>query len=86
MRGIKKFMLFQQGDFIQEFLELSQETLNRPTDKILVMRLDRFIQEAMKSSGAMSEPELVREQVGPKFLKVESNIKGWRYFALVYKP
>ncbi len=24
MRGIKKFMLFEQGDFVQEFLELSQ--------------------------------------------------------------
>lgn len=34
LKAIKNFVLLGKGDFLQEFLELSESLLERPTDKI----------------------------------------------------
>lgn len=84
--GIKKVMLFEQGDFIQEFLELTREVFERPAEKISRNNIERLVEEAVRSSGARLLPEAIRENISFSFLRNSQGVKAWRIFALAYRP
>jgi len=53
-------MFFEQGDFIQEFMEFAKDILNRPSEKISKNSIERLIEEAVRSSGAKNISNIIK--------------------------
>jgi len=80
-------MFFEQGDFIQEFMEFAKDILNRPSEKISKNSIERLIEEAVRSSGAKNISNIIKENISFVFMRGDQGgVKGWRIISIMYKP
>ncbi|XP_055309975.1 gamma-tubulin complex component 2 homolog [Sitodiplosis mosellana] len=54
--SVKKYFLLQQGDLITQFMEASEEELNKNLDKVTPVRLDNLLQLIVRLSSAKNDP------------------------------
>lgn len=84
-------MLFEQGDFILEFISLIYELFENYYQNISKSLIKSYIDEAVKSSSANNIPNEIIDRVTFKFLRKrinnsEAHLKGWTVFYMLYKP
>lgn len=86
LQAIKNFVLLGKGDFLQEFIELSESLLDRPTDKISPNSVHNLIEEAAKASSCHQLYSNIKEELSFVFLRGDPvRTKGWRSFSLTFK-
>ena len=86
LRGIKNYVLLGQGDFVHEFIELSEAIFEKPTEKISKNNVERLIEEAIKTSSQASFYEEIRDSLSFVFLRSEASVsKGWKAFSFTFK-
>lgn len=54
--SVKRYFLLQQGDFITQFMDASEEELNKNVDKVTPVRLDNLLQLIVRISSAKNDP------------------------------
>ena len=56
LRSIKRYFLMSQGDFTTHFLDLAQEELSKPADRIHAHKVRSLLDLALKTTRASSDP------------------------------
>lgn len=54
--SVKRYFLLQQGDLITQFMDASEEELNKNLDKVAPVRLDNLLQLIVRLSSAKNDP------------------------------
>lgn len=52
LKSVKRYLLLQQGDFINQFMDASEKELNKNVDKVLPMRLENLLGLTLRLSSA----------------------------------
>jgi hypothetical protein len=50
--GIKKFMLMEQGDFIEEFFNAAESIIDKDREEVSHSKINSCIREAIENSNA----------------------------------
>jgi hypothetical protein len=91
LKGIAKFMLFEQGDFILELIHMVSGLFEMSFQKISKSLLNSHIEEALRSCSADSLPEEMKKNLTFMYLKKSrdpsvKHLKGWTVFSILYRP
>ncbi|XP_021963401.1 gamma-tubulin complex component 3 [Folsomia candida] len=85
LKALKHYLLLGQGDFIQHLLELVQEELQKPANKLYTHNISAILESAVRATNAQFEPEEILCRLDTRILPVNDRDLGWDVFCLDYK-
>ena len=56
LRSVKRFFLLDQGDFLNQFIDLADEELKMPVSHITQSRLEALLELSIRTSAADKDP------------------------------
>ncbi|ESO07657.1 hypothetical protein HELRODRAFT_170184 [Helobdella robusta] len=56
LRSIKHYFMLDQGDFVVQFMDLTEHELKKPADEILLSRLETLLELSLRTSTANVDP------------------------------
>ncbi|XP_053214852.1 gamma-tubulin complex component 3-like [Panonychus citri] len=84
LKGLRKFMLLGQGDFIRHLMDLSVKKLEEPAQNLKPLELKSLLNTAIRATNAQFLDEDVTERVDVRFSDSLQET-GWDIFMLDYR-
>lgn len=82
----KRFLLLEQGDFINYLMELLHPIINRPANKISVYTLSQTLENAIQKTNVQYDtPSEILSRIDIFFDQRVQNENAWDIFALKYR-
>ena len=84
LKGLRKFMLLGQGDFIRHLMDLLVNELEKPAQNLKLLNLKSLLNSAIRATNAQFLDEDVTERVDVRFSDSLQET-GWDIFTLDYQ-
>lgn len=84
LKGLRKFMLLGQGDFIRHLMDLLVHELDKPAQSLKLLNLKSLLNSAIRATNAQFLDEDVIERVDVRFADSLQET-GWDIFMLDYQ-
>ncbi|KAJ6222126.1 hypothetical protein RDWZM_000671 [Blomia tropicalis] len=81
----KRYLLLEQGDFINYLMELFYPIINRPANKLKLYTLSQTLENAIRKTNAQYDCSEVLNRIDIFLEKSLPNENGWNIFALKYR-
>jgi len=83
--AMRKYLLLGQGDLIRYLMELLDEELSAPADKLYPHNLAGILETAIRATNAQFEDQEILDRLDVRLLDVQPGDYGWDVFSLDYK-
>lgn len=81
----KRYLLFEQGDFINYLMELLYPIINRPANKLKLYTLSQTLESAIRKTNAQHDSSEVLNRIDIFLEQSLQNQSGWSIFTLKYR-
>ncbi|XP_077516046.1 gamma-tubulin complex component 3 isoform X3 [Amblyomma americanum] len=85
LQALRQFLLLGQGDFVRQLMDVLDEQLNQPAQRLHEHTLNEALSEAVRTTNAQFVDPDILKRLEIKLLDINPGDTGWDVFSLFYR-